>query len=286
MIEDKILLKDSLFSEEKIAYLSNLLANAYFNFDEPSFQRDVLKKFPKLELKERIFWMSTCMEKYLPSDYDASLHILLQTLPEELDTDKTDDDFGDFILAPIGHFVVRNGLNRKSLKSSLEALGEMTKRFSVEDSIRYFINSFPEETMLKMEEWSRSDNYHQRRLASEGLRPKLPWSIGLKDFEYKDAVSILDNLFYDKTRYVTRSVANHLNDISKIDPELVIKTLDKWQNTKKQNAKEMDFIIQHSLRTLVKKGDQNALNFLGYQSSPTIEITNLKIHKSKIAFEP
>jgi 3-methyladenine DNA glycosylase AlkC len=55
----------------------------------------------------------------------------------------------------------------------------------------------------------------------------------------------------DESRYVTRSVANHLNDISKIDPELVIKTLALWQNNNK--SKDINYIISHSTRTLVKK---------------------------------
>jgi 3-methyladenine DNA glycosylase AlkC len=40
-------------------------------------------------------------------------------------------------------------------------------------------------------------------------------------------------LYFDESRYVTRSVANHLNDISKIDESLVIETLEKWKNYKK-----------------------------------------------------
>jgi 3-methyladenine DNA glycosylase AlkC len=40
-------------------------------------------------------------------------------------------------------------------------------------------------------------------------------------------VEILDNLYFDKTRYVVRSVANHLNDISKLDPDFVVEILKK-----------------------------------------------------------
>jgi 3-methyladenine DNA glycosylase AlkC len=48
--------------------------------------------------------------------------------------------------------------------------------------------------------------------------------------DYKRTIEILDNLYFDKSRYVTRSVANHLNDISKIDGDLVVDVLEKWKN--------------------------------------------------------
>jgi 3-methyladenine DNA glycosylase AlkC len=43
----------------------------------------------------------------------------------------------------------------------------MTCNFSAEDSIRYFLNEFEDETFEKMLEWSKSLNYHHRRLSSE-----------------------------------------------------------------------------------------------------------------------
>jgi len=67
-----------------------------------------------------------------------------------------------------------------------------------------------------MLEWSKSDNYFLRRLASEGSRAKLPWCQKI-NVDYKKPIEILDNLYTDESRYVTRSVANHLNDIAKID---------------------------------------------------------------------
>lgn len=123
------------------------------------------------------------------------------------------------------------------------------------------MNEFPEETFERIKKWSKSDHYHQRRLASEGTRPSLPWCIKI-DLDYKKPLEILDSLYADKTRYVTRSVANHMNDISKKDPKLVIETLKRWNSEGKQDIKEMDFIISHSLRTLVKDGNKDALKLL------------------------
>jgi 3-methyladenine DNA glycosylase AlkC len=98
----------------------------------------------------------------------------------------------------------------------------------MEYSIRFFINKHEEKTIEKIILWSKSQNYHVRRLASEGSRPKLPWGEKI-NLDYKKTIQILDNLYHDKTRYVTRSLANHLNDISKKDYELVLNTLKKWE---------------------------------------------------------
>ena len=93
---------------------------------------------------------------------------------------------------------------------------------------------------------------------------------------------MLDNLYVDKTRFVTRSVANHLNDIAKLDASLVIETLKRWKASKKQNEKEMDFILSHSLRTLVKDGNAEALELLGYSSTPSIEVHNFQIESAEL----
>ena len=114
------------------------------------------------------------------------------------------------------------------MEISLKGLKEITKRFSAEDAIRYFLNAFPDKTLTFLIDCARDENYHVRRLATEGTRPKLPWAQKLT-IDYHLALPILEILHGDKTRYVTRSVANHLNDISKIDPDLVLDTLRKWQ---------------------------------------------------------
>ena len=265
----KILLKNLLLNKKKVGYLANLIFTAY-----PKFQKDVLGEFPKLELKERITWIEVNIRKYIPKNYKQTLIILVNSL-------KNVDETSDFIFAPMSEFVQKNGCNKNDLKISLKTLGEFTKYFSAEFAIRDFVNKFPEETFEKFKEWSLSKNKNQRRLASEGLRPKLPWAKKI-DFDYKRAEEILDNLYFDKSRYVVRSVANHLNDISKIDPDFVIAILRKWKLQNKQTKKEMDYLIKHSLRTSIKKGHKKSFHFLGYKSNPKINIQNFIIKRNKI----
>jgi 3-methyladenine DNA glycosylase AlkC len=274
-------LKDQLFNREKVAYLGGQIARAYPGFAQAKFTKAALSKIPELELKARIVHLTECLENHLPECFIQSCKIILNSLPPELDPQKTDDDFGDFILAPLSHFVVRNGNHKKHLKRSLHALREITKRFSAEDAIRYFINQFPEETFEFLEKCAVDPNYHVRRLASEGSRPKLPWSQKLIT-PHQKPLPILHQLHKDPTRYVTRSVANHLNDISKIEPDLVLKTLQSWQQSALQSEKELGYMTRHALRTLIKKSHPGALKLLGFNTQPAFKVLSFKIQEPTI----
>jgi 3-methyladenine DNA glycosylase AlkC len=279
--KEKFSLKDELFNATKVQKVAQEIKAVHSSFDTEAFSDEVLASFPELELKERMYHMRDMFKKYLPSDYVEATNILIEALPKELDTNKYDNDFGDFIYAPYSEFVVAYGCCDEHLDFSLHALRKMTKRFSVEFAIRGFINHYPKETLAMLGQCALSCNYHERRLASEGLRIKLPWAKKIT-LDYHEAMQLLEKLYYDKTRYVTRSVANHLNDISKIDALLVIETLKRWKSTKRQEPKEMDYIINHALRTLVKQGNEEALSLLGYEKYPEIVVGELKLLSSSV----
>ena len=281
-MKEKFSLKDTLFNPLKVGKMASEIKAVYADFEQEAFEAEVLSLFPRLKLKERINHMRDMLKKYLPDDYRRAVQLLLYALPAELDPKKKDDDFGDFIYAPYGAYVAAFGCNKEDLDFSLLALREITKRFSVELVIRDFINAFPKETLQMLEQCSFSKNYHKRRLASEGLRPKLPWAKKLT-FDYHKALFILDNIFHDETRYVTRSVANHLNDISKVDAPLVVKTLKRWKASGKQEEKEMGFIINHALRTLVKEGNADALALLGYKKELSIQVHDFSLYQKEVS---
>lgn len=269
-------LKDALFNKGSVTWLADLFAIVDSNFDRNTFIQEVIGKFPKLELKARIQWIAEVLEGYLPSDPREAMQLITHALPPLLDPTQTDDDFGSFILAPLGEYVVRNGLTKKYLKQSLATLREITMRFSMEDSMRSFLNTFPEETLAAYDLWVNDKNYHVRRLVSESTRPLLPWSRRLS-LDHQVSLRYLDLLFSDRTRYVTRSVANHLNDISKKDPELVVKTLAGWKQQGSQDSKEMDWITRHSLRTIIKKGHVGALASQGYLDISLIHVIDFAL---------
>jgi 3-methyladenine DNA glycosylase AlkC len=262
MEKEKFSLKDHLFNETKVTQVAKEIHAVHGSFNTKKFIKDVVVPFPSLELKQRITHIAACLQKHLPPNFNEATAIIIKALPLPLDPNLTDDDFGDFIYAPYTEFIATYGAEKKHLKTAMNALYECTKRFSAEYAIRTFINKFPEEVHTILLKWSTDKNYHVRRLCSEGTRPSLPWASKII-YTSENTLPILQNLYADNTRFVTRSVANHLNDISKKEPQLVIDLLQKWTKEKKQKTDELNFIIKHSLRTLIKDGHAKALEMVG-----------------------
>jgi len=280
-MKEKFSLKDALFNPVKVHQLASEIKAVYTEFEQNAFESDVLEAFETLELKARISHMAEMLYRHLPKRYSKAVELIEKALPPVLDTYKSDDDFGDFIYSPYASYVSMYGCNEIDLERSLALLRELTKRFSVEFAMRDFINAYPEETLAMLKSCAYSTNYHERRLASEGLRPKLPWAKKLT-LTYTIPLPVLEILFADKTRYVTRSVANHLNDISKSDAPLVLETLKKWKASNRQTEKEMKYIISHALRTLVREGNTEALALLGYEKDPSIVLSELTLREENV----
>ena len=267
-------LKDQLFNKESVRELSDGIRSAFAAFPQKRFEQKVLARFPALELKQRIDWIVSSLEPFLPDDFDCAREILLQALPAPLDPDRTDDDFGKFIWIVPGEYVAKHGCTRESLAASLDFLREATKRFSSEGAIRPFLQQFADETIAFVRECAVDDNYHVRRLASEGIRPFLPWAPRAR-IPNETIVGVLDQLHADPTRYVTRSVANTLNDIARIDADLVVETLKRWNKQRRQNERELAWMSRHALRTLLKDDHAAALRLLGYSTKPQFRLSKL-----------
>ncbi|MBO6728844.1 MAG: DNA alkylation repair protein, partial [Maricaulis sp.] len=58
----------------------------------------------------------------------------------------------------------------EAFDTALMAQKEMTKRFSSEFGIRHLILQDQDRAMAEITRWADDDNYHVRRLASEGTR--------------------------------------------------------------------------------------------------------------------
>lgn len=269
-------LADQLFNESSVFVLSSGIKKAYRQFDAKGFQAEALDQFPRLELKERISALVDGLQVRLPADFDRALDILLRALPEPLDASLQDDDFGEFIWVVPGEYVARHGVQPGRVEASLAFLKEATKRFSSENAIRPFLADSPDETMQFVRECAEDENYHVRRLASEGIRPLLPWARKVV-MPGEAIIEILDRLHADSTRYVTRSVANNLNDLSKSDPDLVLEALDRWRRMARQKQEELEWMTRHGLRTLLKQGHGASLEFLGYPARPDFSLSSVSL---------
>jgi 3-methyladenine DNA glycosylase AlkC len=175
-------------------------------------------------------------------------------------------------------FVSFRGLD--SFELSVSALKELTQYFSSEFAIRSFIKNYPNRMLSILQQWATDENHHVRRLASEGCRPRLPWAEVLDDLKKEPTpiLPILEILKEDESDYVRKSVANNLNDISKDHPRLVLDLAKKWYG---KNVKT-DWIVRHGCRTLLKKGDVEALRLFGFNKT-NASVQNLSLSCSTIA---
>ncbi len=280
------LLRDAI-NPQTIIELGKRIESVYARFNVSDFEQFVNPRLSQLTLTERIELVADALEEYLPKEFEYAAHILINSLGEELD-DMGDDPIATdlssnrgFIVVALGTFISRNG--RRHFEISMKALYEMTKRFSSEGPIRKFLINDEERTLALYHSWVEDPNVHVRRLVSESIRPRLPWTKQLIRFieDPQPIFLLLNKLRNDPHLYVRRSVANNLNDISKDHPELVVATLSEW---KEDRSPHMNWLIKHALRTLVKKGDPKALELLGFSSDFSIELESFALGKKKVFF--
>jgi len=131
-----------------------------------------------------------------------------------------------------------------------------------------------DESIEILTKWSFSENENKRRFASEATRPRGVWTKYLKELvaEPWRAISILEPLRKDSSKYVRDSVGNWLNDAGKSRPDWVRDVCADWEN--KSKSKETDYIISRAMRNLrLKDIEQDRLD---YNSVIKIRNSNLK----------
>ncbi len=268
-----------VFNVNTVATLARRIKEIHKPFDSNNFIDDIVGGLAPLGLLERVELITVNLKMYLPADYPEAVSIMLKGLDAELETADFSGDTS-WMVVPQSNYVAKYGLEHYEI--SMNALYEMTKRFSSEWAIRTYITNFPKKTIPVLHEWAQDANLHIRRLASEGSRTRLPWGTRLPLFikDPKPVLEILERLKADPELYVRRSVANNFNDISKDHPELVIKTLQRW---KKDKNKDTDWIIGHALRSLVKLGNKDALELLGYPANPKVKLSSFTINHDPLS---
>ena len=264
-------LKDQLFNADSLGDLADEYAAAVPGFDRDAFHAVALSGVADRTLVACLDWFADCLEPYLADDFPTMAAQLEAAMQPPLDPTLRDDDFGRFIHAVPGVLAARHGLEAHR-ERALDLLHAATQRFSMEFYIRPFLNRWPEETLARLRRWSEDDNYHVRRLVSEGTRPKLPWARKV-EVTPAQVLPLLDRLQADPTRFVTRSVANHLNDLAKSDPEIVLGRLAAWEADGAQAPAERAWMRRHALRTLIKEGHSGAMAMLGYAQNVPVEVS-------------
>ncbi|WP_156286148.1 DNA alkylation repair protein [Oceanivirga salmonicida] len=244
MVEDRSITQ--YFGDNLAELLSKKIKVVYKDFDSKTYIENIRKECVKLSYTKRIELHADELNRLLPSPYSKSIKILMQILGEENPNET--GMFKEFYWCmPIGKFVEKYGIDNFNL--SIKAIEEITKRNTGEYAIRPFIRKYPKKTIKIMQEWSKSNNFHLRRLSSEGLRPKLPWATKLDIFieNPKPVFQILKNLMEDDIKFVKKSVANNLTDYLKVNKEEAIKFIKKYQSS---NNKNTQWIIKYATRKI------------------------------------
>lgn len=265
------------FNQASIQSLGTTLANKSVDFHLKAFVAQATADLETLEFKARSQQITRALINHLPSDIYEAIGLLIESLApdfEALGVDAeqagwTTQDFGaegisSWMIMPCADVVAHIGLTEAHFALSMQALEAMTSRFSSEFAIRPFLAAFPEQTLAQCLHWTAHPNQHVRRLASEGTRPVLPWGMKLPKLGADPTLSlpILDALKDDSSAYVRLSVANHLNDHSKLHPDWVCAMVQTWWQLDKPRQK----LLKHGCRTLIKQGHEQTLALFGFSA--------------------
>ncbi len=273
-------LKD-FFSPALVRRLAADIARVHPSFPARAFVKQACAGLDAFELLDRGKHIARALHASLPAEYPEAIGVLLRSLGPEHPTDELlGVGMAPFFYLPHTIFVAERGLEHFDL--SMRAQYELTRRFSAESSIRAFLARDPERTFTFLHEWARDPNAHVRRLVSEGTRLRLPWAVRVPwlDANPGRVLELLELLKDDPTTLVRRSVANSLNDLGKLRPELLSRTCFKWLVAA---SPERRGLIEHALRSAVKRGDSRALDLLGYGKRAAVVVEGVRFEPRRVA---
>lgn len=232
------------FGESLAVLLAEKISAVYKKFEAERFVEAVKVGVVGKSYTQRVEVIADLLKQFLPEKYEVALSILMKILGPE-NTEETGMFTNFYWLMPVGKFIEKYGLG--NFKESMLAISEITKRNTGEYAIRPFARQYPVKTLAICKKWAQSKNFHLRRLASEGLRPKLPWALKLDVWKGNPGpvFEILEILREDKVKFVKKSVANHLRDWVKVNPKEAGKLIAGWSKSNNEHTK---WILKHARR--------------------------------------
>jgi 3-methyladenine DNA glycosylase AlkC len=251
-----------MFNRSYFERLSKEVSISAPRVDGGRLLKDLMNGNAGRELNARMRHASITLGTHLPSDYRKAVEVL-KDVATRMPKGYTALLYPDFV-GQFGHQVP---------SFSLDALKYFTRFGSSEFAVREFFRRDAEGTLKVMRTWAEDDDEHVRRLASEGSRPRLPWSFRL-DAVLTDprlTTPILERLRADDSLYVRKSVANHLNDFSKDHVKYVVDLLGSWDLKHPHTA----WIAKHASRTLIKAGHVDALALFAFDSKVKVRVDDL-----------
>ncbi len=257
------------FNADRYRAIADNLSRIEPRFDARRFLRLCLDGLDERELMDRLRQTAVAFDAAAPGTFREKTVLLLRHAPAT---------GHNFIGIWPCEFVARFGLDDPEF--SLNALRELTCHGSAEFAVRPFLVNDLSGTLAVMRRWADDADEHVRRLASEGCRPRLPWGLRLQALvaDPRPTLPILEKLCSDPSLYVRKSVANHLNDIAKDHPDVVLDIAEAWDRSDAYTA----WIVRHGLRTLIKKGHPRALALFGAGEKARLDALNFTCSPRRI----
>jgi len=265
------------FNGALLQQIASSVSHYFPQFNSAAFLALELQ-LPDREMKARVHLIRDALAAELPQNYPEAVNILVSVLQ--------DNQFRGFSVWPMAEFIQTYGIDYPEI--SLEALKIVTQHFTSEWAVRPFIKKYPQQTMMFLLDCAKSDNVDIRRWASEGTRPRVPWGEQLPAFiqDPSGTREILEVLKFDAELYVRKSVANHLNDITKDNPDYVIELLNDWkQQATPADIKNLTWVIKHALRSLIKAGHPQALALIDVKFGADVELDEFTVKNNKIKLD-
>lgn len=274
-----VLFKD-LYSKEFFTIFTKVLDNVITDFNTKKFITEIyISEWENMEFKQRMFHISSVMRSYLSIKFEESTNQIFEIISalKAIEVNKT-IKYAELAFIFIPDFIEKNGINE--FETSVSAFEKITEFTSCEFAVRPFIIKYENKMLERVLVWTKHENQHIRRLASEGSRPRLPWGIAIKELKKnpQPLIPILESLKNDPSEYVRKSVANNLNDISKDNPQIISDIAKLW----KGKSKETDWIIKHACRTLLKAGNKEIMQLFGFCNPDEIELKKLSLRSNVV----
>lgn len=192
----------NMYNEQFFDFFTKDLRLIIPDFDAREFMSQIMDdEWENKELKQRTAHITSILRKFLPADYKDAIAKILKLLdriePRYPHCSKIDDTKFGLTLeygAILDNYVEQYGL--EDYETSIKAIEKITQFTTCEFVTHAFIVKYPDKMMAQMLAWSKHEHWGVRRLASEGCRPRLPWSIALPTLKKK---SCPDHSYFGKS---------------------------------------------------------------------------------------
>jgi 3-methyladenine DNA glycosylase AlkC len=270
------------FADELIGAPTAIALTTAIQAAEPERPLDSLRAAPALlgalSLRER----SDMLRDALLADLEVSYAEFSATIRRAA---AGKAQFSGWLIWPVTSAVAMRAVEdgtSAAFDDALSLLASLTSRLSSEFAIRTLLRHNLDRALRVIgREWVGSSDVDVRRLASEGTRPYLPWATRVPGIlrDPERTIPILNALYRDDSEYVRRSVANHLNDLSRDHADLVVATAREWLGVPDAHTGPL---VGRALRTLVKRGDAGALDLLGFHQAQ-VRVTDFTLNRETVA---